>query len=40
MIKDSDEFTMASIKMLKEGTYVERIKNFLHKAKLACQFDH
>ena len=39
-ITDGEEFTMAAIKTLKEGTSAEGMKNFLHEAKLACQFDH
>ena len=39
-IIDGEEFTMAAIKTLREGTSAEGMKNFLHEAKLACQFDH
>lgn len=39
-IMDGEEFTMAAIKTLREGTSAEGMKNFLHEAKLACQFDH
>ena len=39
-ILDGEEFTMAAIKTLREGTSAEGMKNFLHEAKLACQFDH
>lgn len=39
-IIDGEESTMAAIKTLREGTSAEGMKNFLHEAKLACQFDH
>ena len=39
-IFDDQEFTLAAIKTLREGSSAEGIKNFLHEAKLGCQFDH
>ena len=39
-IVEGEEFTMAAIKTLREGSSAEGMKNFLHEAKLACQFDH
>ena len=39
-LMDGEEFTMAAIKTLREGASAEGMKNFLHEAKLACQFDH
>ena len=39
-IIDGEKSTKTAIKILKEGTFAEGMKDFLHDTKLACQFNH